>query len=213
LQARPLALLLVLTSLVAHPASARADGDPASDVLLAQDVFYSYQPKVSRALEGALEKALHAASAGGLHLKVAIIDAPEELGLVPNLFEHPQAYAQFLDREISFNRRQSLLVVMPAGFGLALAGPPTALSGVPVDRTHSSYGLTRSAILAVIALMRARGHPIATPAIPPYATRSGGPSALLVFALPGALLVLGGLGAVAARKARLARQRPERDPG
>jgi hypothetical protein len=32
---------------------------------------------------------------------------------------------------------------------------------------HRSYGLTRSAILAVVALVRARGRPIATPAIPP----------------------------------------------
>ena len=40
--ARMLALAIVATMLV--PAAARADGDPASDVLLAESVFYPVQP-------------------------------------------------------------------------------------------------------------------------------------------------------------------------
>jgi hypothetical protein len=89
-------------SVSAHPSRAWANGDPASDVLLAQDVFHPFQPKVSAGLEAAMNTALRAAAGVGLNLKVAIIGAPEELGVVPNLFGHPQAYAQFLDREISF---------------------------------------------------------------------------------------------------------------
>ena len=188
-----LAFLILSASAAAYPISARADGDPASDVLLAQSVFYPYQPKVSSALEAAMEKTLHAAAAGGLHLKVAIIGAPEELGLIPNLFGHPQEYAEFLDREISFNHPQPLLVVMPAGFGVVPANQASALAQVPIYKQQRSCGLTRSAILAVVALARFRGHPIVTPSIPASSTHDGSPPALLVFGLPAALLMLAGL--------------------
>src|SRR6267378_2106583 len=84
------AVLLLLTTMSVCPAVGWADGDPASDVLLGQDVFYPFKPKVSPGQEAALEKTLKAAaSAAGLHLKVAIIGAPEELGLVPHFFGHP----------------------------------------------------------------------------------------------------------------------------
>ncbi len=63
----PLTLVCALLTLIPYvflgigPTRACADGDPASDVLLAENVFYPYQPKVSRALEVALEKTLQAA--------------------------------------------------------------------------------------------------------------------------------------------------------
>jgi hypothetical protein len=194
-----------------------ADGDPASDVLLAQNVFYPYQPRVSGALEAALSAVLREASSAGLNLKVAIIGSAPELGLVPSLFGHPQAYARFLDREISFNQLQPLLVVMPAGFGLAAAGPASALAGVSVDQQHRSYGLTRSAILAVVALASARGHPIATPSIPRFSSPGSSPPALLIFGVPAALLALGGLLAMRSARARGARARDHdgapHDPG
>ena len=137
-----LAVLIPLAFLALGPYRALADGDPASDVLLGQDVFYPYQPKVSPTLEAGLEKTLHAAArAAGLHLKVAIIGTAEELGLVPNLFGHPQAYARFLDREISFNQPQQLLVVMPAGFGAMPARLAGALARVPVYKQQRSDGL------------------------------------------------------------------------
>jgi hypothetical protein len=44
-------LLVGASPIAAHPAASWANGDPASDVLLAQDVFYRYEPKVSAALE------------------------------------------------------------------------------------------------------------------------------------------------------------------
>jgi hypothetical protein len=200
-----LVLLVVLTSISAWPRQGSADGDPASDVLLAQNVFYPYQPKVSSALEAAMERTLRAAGAAGLHLKVAIIGAPEELGLVPSFFGHPQAYAQFLDREISFNQPQQLLVVMPAGFGVEPASSASALARVSIDRQQRSYGLTRSAILAVSALARSRGHPIVAPSIPPSSTSSSSPPALLVFGLPAALLVLAGLALMRGGRSRSAR--------
>lgn len=185
--------LLALLLLAANAPSALADADPASDVLLAQNAFFPYQPPVEPKLEAAMNSALGAAARAGLPLKVAIIGSSEDLGAVPEFFGHPQPYANFLDREITFNHPQPLLVVMAAGYGLAAVGPASALAGLPVDASHGSYGLTRSAILAVVALARAAGHPIATPAIPPSsATHRGLPVALL-FGIPAAVLILAGI--------------------
>jgi hypothetical protein len=200
--------LLVLVICATDASRARGDGDPASDVLLVQSVFYPYQPPVPHALESALNNLLTAAARAHMPLKVALIGSREELGLVPEYFGRPQAYAKFLDREISYNRPQPLLVVMPAGFGLVAAGPASALAHVPIDARRRTYGLTRAAILAVIALARANGHPVATPSIPPAIPAAhGGLPAALLFALPVALLALAGLVAM-----RRGRSRPAEDP-
>jgi hypothetical protein len=195
LLAKGLAILMALMLPTIEPVGARADGDPASDVLLAKNVFYPYEPEVNASLESAMQKALNAfAAATGIYLKVAIIGAPQELGLVPQFFGHPQQYAEFLDREISFNAPQALLTVMPAGFGVMPAGATEALRRVPVDAKHGPDGLTRSAIRAVVALARYHGHPIAAPSIPQLSTQSSSSPTLLIFGLPVAVLILGGVG-------------------
>jgi hypothetical protein len=187
------AVLLAALALGLVPSSGWADGDPASDVLLGQAVFYPLSPKVSPGQEAALEKTLKAAnSEAGLNLKVAIIDSAEELGLVPRFFGHPQTYAEFLDREISFNQEQPLLVVMAAGFGVMPTSFSKALAHVPLYAQQSSDGLVRSATLAVIAMAKQLGHPIAAPSV--TASKHGSsPPALLVFGLPAVLLAIAGL--------------------
>jgi hypothetical protein len=188
---------------------ALADGDPASDVLLAQNAFFPYQPPVQSQLEAAMNRSLEAAARAGMPLKVAIIGSPEDLGAVPEFFGHPQPYAKFLDREISFNHPQPLLVVMAAGYGLVNTGPASALSGLTVDASHGSYGLTRSAILAVVALSRANGHPISAPAIPSSSSHGGVPVGLL-FAIPAALLF--GAGILLLRSGRPPKRRAPQPP-
>jgi hypothetical protein len=187
--------LVALVALVAmgyRATPSSADGDPASDVLPVRDVFFPYQPNVSPSLEAAAEKTVHAAGAAGFSLKVAIIGTPLELGLVRQLWRRPQAYAEFLDREISFNEPKKLLVVMPNGFGVVPAPLARALARVPIDTRHGSDGLTRSAILAVVALARSQGHPVSAPSLSTSSSRSS-PPALLVFGLPAALLALVGV--------------------
>lgn len=176
-----------------QPGQALADGDPASDVLLAQNAYYPYQPTVSHGLEATLDKLLSSAERSHLPLKVAVIGSTGDLGVVPSFFGHPQAYAQFLEREISFNDRPRLLVVMPAGFGLVAAGSPSALAGLKVDTRHGSDGLVRSAIEAVVVLLRSKGQTIAGPSIPSAGSGGGGPPTSILFALPVGLLVLVGL--------------------
>jgi hypothetical protein len=186
--------LVALLLLGANASPVLADADPASDVLLAQSAFFPYQPAVASQLYTAVNTTLGAVARVWLPLKVAIIGSPEDLGGVPEFFGRPQAYAEFLAREISFNHPQPLLVVMPTGFGLADAGSAAALAGLLVDRRHSSYGLIRSAILALVALARAAGHPIAEPDVPSGSAVSPGafPVALL-FGVPTVLLILAGI--------------------
>jgi hypothetical protein len=204
------AVAVGLLVLCATARTALADGDPASDVLLAQNAFFPYQPPVQPQLEAAMNRSLEAAARAGMPLKVAIIGSPEDLGAVPEFFGHPQPYAKFLDREISFNHPQPLLVVMAAGYGLVNTGPASALSGLTVDASHGSYGLTRSAILAVVALARANGHPISAPAIPSSSGSNGGVPVAVLFAIPAALLF--GAGILLLRSGRPPKRRAPEPP-
>lgn len=191
LGAGALAVMMVLTLAAVDSSSAHADADPASDVLLAQNAFYPYQLPNDPPLEAATNKVLDSAARAGLPLKVAVIGSRLDLGAVPNLFGHPQQYAQFLDKEISYNNRPPLLVVMPAGFGVVAAGSPNALAGLKIDTQHGPYGLVRTAILAVTVLVHSTGRTIATPSIPSSSSAGGGPPTILLFALSVTVLVLG----------------------
>jgi hypothetical protein len=189
---------LTITAGPGAPA-AHADADPASDFLLAAPVFYPYQPTTSPAVKSALEGALAELKRKGLDLKVAIIDPPNDLGAVTNLWRMPQPYADFLGREISFNQRQPLLVVMPPGFGVYDVNGQAALNGLAIDRSHQADGLARSAITALVRLARANGKPIGQPAIPKEASSGKGTPALIVFGAPVLLVALAALIALTRR--------------
>lgn len=185
-----LATLLVGVALLAAPVKAIADGDPASDVLLYSSVFYPYQQKVSNNLTVALNLATARAHTAGFPIKVAIIATPVDLGAVPELFGKPQQYAAFLDREISFNTKDALLVVMQAGYGLVSAGPPSTLSGLSIPTQPGSNHLASVAIKAVGLLAAHAGHPIQLPPIPAGGASSGGSSAFVTFVAPAALVLV-----------------------
>jgi hypothetical protein len=177
-----------------------ADADPASDFLLATPVFYPYRPATSPAIKSALEGTLTKLEKDRLNLKVAIIDSPNDLGGVSNLWRMPQPYADFLGKEISFNQTQPLLVVMPQGFGLYGVNGKSSLSGLQLDTNHQADGLARSAIAAVVRLGRAEGKQITAPAIPNETTSSHkGPPAWIVFGAPVLLVALAALVALTRR--------------
>lgn len=201
---RTIAVLLAVLALGA-PSATLADADPASDVLLGSPAFFPYQPPVSSGLQNQLIQELGRLKQKGFNLKVAIIQSPIDLGAIPNMFGHPQAYAEFLGREISFNQPQPLLVVMPDGFGLFHAGSPEALSGLTINRAARSNGLTQSAIVAVQRISEHAGKAVG--AGKPSASGSGsGTSPLITFAAPALLVILGALAAT-----RLHRRRFERE--
>ena len=130
-----LALIAVVAALAAVSVpSARADGDPASDVLYFQDAYVPYPPP-SKHASSALRAALQAARSRQYVIKVAVIATRTDLGSVPSLYGKPTQYAQFLGEEIRTFYTGPLLVAMPAGFGIWKDGADTsaeqrALSGV-----------------------------------------------------------------------------------
>jgi hypothetical protein len=197
---------LICTALalaVANAPAACADADPASDFLLVTPVFYPYHPATSTAIKSALESTLTKLKKDGLSLKVAIVDSPNDLGGVGNLWRMPQPYADFLGKEISFNQKQPLLVVMPQGFGLYGMSGKSSLSGLELDTSHQADGLARSAIAAVVRLGRADGKPIAQPTIRKQASSSGkGAPALIVFGAPVLLVAIAALVALTRRPHR-----------
>ncbi len=190
----PAAVMAVLAAVAVGgalwPLPAAADGDPASDVLLGENVFYPYSPPVPATVQRKLNAVTAAAKRAGFPIKVALIGSGVDLGVIPDLFGKPQRYADFLDQEISFNVKQPVLVVMPAGLGGAGLGSraTVALGGVPRPAGAQPTDLAQSAIQAVPKLAAAAGHPIqaggAASSSGGSATSTGGPSAVLVFALP-----------------------------
>jgi hypothetical protein len=185
------ALLAAAVLAVAAPATALADGDPASDVLIIENVFYPYRPPVSKALTQQLDALTKTMKAAGFPLHVALIETPVDLGAVPNLFGQPQRYAEFLSSEITFGRPHPLLVVMPSGYGVVAAGPRAkaiaAAQSAPAAK--SSDALAIGAIVVAQKLAAAAGHPVpkVTPAKGGGSSGGGGPSPLVI-ALPVALV-------------------------
>lgn len=194
-----LACVALAVALAPAAPSALADADPASDFLLAAPVFYPYQPPTSAPLKSALERALAQLKRQGLNLKVAIVDSPNDLGGVSNLWRMPQPYADFLGKEISFNQKQPLLVVMPPGFGVYGTKGQGALAGLTLDTSHEADGLARSAIDAVVRLARANGKPIAQPTVRAEASSGKGAPALIVFGAPVLLVAAAALIALTRR--------------
>lgn len=193
---RLLPLLLLFAAMLAAAPAARADGDPASDVLLLQDVYLPYAPGVPKPLGTTITNLLKTTRKAGFPLKVAIIAKPQDLGSVPQFFGKPQEYAVFLQREIAFNSKKPLLIVMPAGFGGAglPVGTETALQGLSKPDSDGGTDLGRSAVQGIVKLSAAAGHPVATPKLPEASGGGGGgTSPLIVFGVPVALLALGGL--------------------
>jgi hypothetical protein len=138
-------------------AIARADGDPASDVLLGQNVFYPYTPPVSAAVQKQLDAETVAASRLHFPIKVALIDSPVDLGVIPSLFGQPQKYAAFLGQEISFQAKQAVLVVMPSGYGIQGVPRASQIAAASLRKPagRQTNDLARAAIIAVKRLAAA----------------------------------------------------------
>jgi hypothetical protein len=194
---RLLPVLVVAAALALVPASARADGDPASDVLLLQDVYLPYAPGVPQSLGKTITNLLKATRKAGFPLKVAIIADARDLGAVPQFFGRPQSYAPFLESEIAFNSKKPLLAVMPEGFGVAAMprGTENALEGIDPPGSADGDKLGRATVMAIVKLSEAAGHPVPTPKLPKVSSGGGGgnTSPVLVFGVPVALLALVGL--------------------
>ncbi len=217
---RRLAFLVaaVLLAVAMLPSGAFGDADPASDMLLIQNVFYPYMPQVSQPLQRTLNAETAAAAKAKFPIKVALIASKIDLGAIPVLFGKPKEYANFLDREISFNGPQPLLVVMPQG--AAVQGMNAAATAVgnalPKPASAVSNDLARLAIAAVPKLAAAAGHPIKAVAAEPSSSAggsSGGGSSsttVLVVLIVAAVAIAGAVIGIRRRRATVRRRAAER---
>jgi hypothetical protein len=122
---RRLLLVAAAAALVAVPA-ARANGDPASDVLITNQVYVGPEVPISNADRDALTKTVAAANERGYPIRVALIPFTSDLGTAVSLWRHPQDYAKFLGSELAFVYTKRLLIAMPSGFGVYHRNRPVA---------------------------------------------------------------------------------------
>jgi len=190
-------VILVGAAWAGGPGFSLADGDPASDVLLGQNVYYPYSPPVPQGVQRTLNAETAAAKKAGLPIKVALIATAVDLGVVPELFGQPQNYAKFLDKEISFQGPQPLLVVMPSGYGIqgVSAKAAAAVNGLSPPKGKTSAALAQAAVTAVAKVAAADGHPIKGVAGVSGTSSGGGSSTtpLLIGLIVAAVVVAGAL--------------------
>jgi hypothetical protein len=199
---RALAALIVLAALLAVPA-ARADGDPASDYLIGQKVFFPYDMKVPASTQQQLVAVVDEANRAGFPIRVAMIWTSYDLGSITGLWRKPQLYARFLGAELRYVYKDRLLIVMPNGFGIYWKGHAVdreyaVLSKIPIGK--GSAGLVDAARTAVSRLAAASGVKLKK-TVPATVPQGGGQSRTVI--------ILAALAAVAvAVLARLALRRP-----
>jgi hypothetical protein len=158
------ALLLALVAAALVTPLARADGDPASDYLLAQQLFYPYYSNAPKTGLKQLQATVANANKAGFTIRVAIITSPYDLGSLSALWHKPQPYARFLSLELQFAYKGRLLVVTPNGYGYVEATKPAPaqlalVKTVPIGK--GTDGLLATGDKAVRLLASKAGYKLA----------------------------------------------------
>jgi hypothetical protein len=207
---RALAVLGVAVAVSLFATSALAGHGTVTDILSAQNVYLPNEP-VCAPLARELTKVTDQTLDRGYPLKVAIIASPDDISGASQYFDRPQDYARLLGSQIGFYRpgdpvqsNDSLLVVMPAGFGLVRSGkaPNVFLEVFALERPEGggANDLARAAARAVPQLADAAGHPV-----PEVSTEcsGGGPSVFVyVTAIALGLLAAAAIAVFARRRAK-----------
>jgi hypothetical protein len=162
---------------------ARADADPASDMLYQGVLFLPYKATVSPDVERALREAIAGSKAAGKEVRVALIADKGDLGGVPQVFGNPTYYARFLDAELQFVYTGRVLVVMPQGAALADHGRLVANKDVLAAKPGpGGDGLAKTATDLVLKVSGGKPVPVTgpTPTEPrPVPVPTGGTSTVL----------------------------------
>lgn len=187
---------------------ARADGDPASDVLANQQLFLPEDAAIPTKEQAQLAVLLEHAANGGHPIRVALIASPADLGSITELWRQPQNYADFLGQELTLTYRGPLLVVMPNGFGLYHFARRSAAQASPVAGIKLSDGLGTAALTAVRQLAAAAGHPLPLPSVSaPAAPGSSDTLPWIAFAIGAALVAAAWTASLRVRPPQRARRR------
>ena len=122
-------LLGVAAFTVATTVAARADGDPGSDVLLAQNLFAGYGTGIGTAEQEQLGKLLDARARRGPRSGSRSSPMPTTSAPTRRCGKAP-GYAAFLGDELSLTYRGPLLVVMPNAVGFYWAAKLKAVQHI-----------------------------------------------------------------------------------
>lgn len=204
-------LVFTALTIVAVPGAARADGDPASDVLVSRDAFVPLDAAATAGEEARLEAVVAAAARRGYPIRVALIASSSDLGSVTALWRQPQNYAEFLGQELSLAVHARVLVVMPNGFGLYAAGGQRRSELVALAGTGPAGSPARLATIAVTAvrnLAAATGHAVPAAALASTVNVGRSPASAdtvvwIVFAAGAVLIVLAWAASLRARRLRV----------
>jgi hypothetical protein len=197
------AVLAVVAALLLGPVTtaARADGDPASDVLIAGRVFVGFGDSTTTPAVRELLELTAESRRMGFPIRVAVIREATDLGSVPSLFGQAERYATFLGQELRFVYHGTLVVVMggkPGGIGVfgrgATVAAKAAVRGIAVPVAGDAGELAKIASTAIRRVAAASGHVLTTPRATVgekrYALTFGIVGALAVVALLVAVLVI-----------------------
>jgi hypothetical protein len=174
------------------PGSARANGDPASDILIGKNVFLSLTEPTTVPSGNDLISLTAQAKKQRFPLKVAVIAARTDLGLVPGMWGSPRAYARFLGGELRLVRYTgTLLVLMPNGAGVfgpgATPRAKAAISNVRAPRNADLDALGKTAARAAVRVAAANGHRLEIPK-----SSSSNTTIVILAAVLGGAVVVGG---------------------
>jgi hypothetical protein len=147
---RQAAIVAALLALLVAPA-ARADGDPASDILYGVNVFLSLVSPQTSAKGRELERLTAESANQGLILKVAVIQSPNDLGAIPQLYGNAGKYARFLRTELTWGGFKGTLIVVMKGLpgGAAATGPAAAVARARLSRLKIPPGATLDQLASV----------------------------------------------------------------
>jgi hypothetical protein len=152
-RARLPALLVALAALMALPAGALADGDPASDVLISSTLYTPVAQKISPPVLQQLQRTIEQANAGGFQVRVALILDRTDLGAVPQLYGNPTSYVRLLSAELFYVWKGAVIAVQPSGIGVAnikpLAPAQAAANTINVAKPATADALAQAATTAI----------------------------------------------------------------
>jgi hypothetical protein len=195
-----IALLLVVGVGAFCAGGARANGDPASDVLPFSTVYFSItDPRTSSAGRDLLA-ATAAAAKRKRPIRVAVISQPSDLGLIQSMWQRPQPYSEFLGKELFqfAHYTGTTLIAMPNGYGVygpQAAKGKAALAKRPKPGTSDLEQLGKDAAAAVRSVAAANGYVLPAPS-----SGSGTSAWMIIAAALGGAAVVAGAAFVALRR-------------
>ena len=221
----------MLAAALAAASTASAHGDPPTHMLEADNLYPAVASRPSQSLELQLIGLLRASAARGYPVKVALIANADDLADA-TMLGRPQAYAEYLQRELegAAELRAPLLVIAPTGLGVAgrelrdgrlRPAPPAvrwaATRGLRVPAAADGDALARTAAKAVRRIAAAAGRPLPARVAPATyvasrPSRDGGVGKWLPIVLAFSSFALAWLGYEVWRGSR-ARRRDAREAG